>query len=1189
MKPRSRIVLGWLVLIALSVSLAAQEPRAEQEKRTFKARLKKALRGQPAWTLDEAMAQLRLYPKDAYLQYVAMQLARREQRGDEIARQIEQLLGDEFRQQRNERANRVDLFSIFTGALAVQESLQLDTMRGQSARRPPPGRPPADVKGEKGGPRLKQKGKLDQRAAKPKDHVKIAALTGPTIKSHPWEKMLGDKKPEISSLARSVPEDYYLAEFRSLNKLLEAVDVNDLWGKHLFNQATQEARTQQVGERLKTQLVVETNRLLRPFYDLVVQEVAVTGSDLFVAEGSDVTLLFRFKQPEVFKARMDGFLTNVEKSRPDAKREQGEYLGIPYVHLTTPDRAVHVYSAYPAPDLHVRSNSEVAFRRVLEALQGKTADSGPVARLGDTKEFAYIRTLLPSGAKEEDGLIYLSDPFIRRLVGPQVKLTERRRMLCYNHLRMIGHAALLYRTEHGGVPGSLEMLVRSQSAPGLFGEGELACPDGGKYTLSADGMNGICSRHGHARSLTPCCEIGVDQVTGEEADEYKAFLQEYNQYWRTSFDPIALRLQMTPERYRLETIVLPLIDNSIYTGLERVLGGKPEPLDGLPVPKRNIFSVAVRLNKEALLADAGLAEAEPPDSQRQGAAAAPRRPTSKEIQCANNLKQIGLALHNFNDAYGKLPAVANFDKQGKPLLSWRVHLLPFLEQGQLYNEFHLDEPWDSEHNKKLISRLPAVYRCPSQKVEAGKTTYLAPVYEGPRGEGTMFTGRSPKTTGRAPPLGLRLPADVPDGTSNTIFIVDGAEDHAVIWTKPDDLKYDPKNPLAGLASGHGGLVPMLFADGSVHFLPGNTDPRVLDRLFIRNDGQMVTVPGEAAQPGRSPGSRFWGLPFDVEELKLQEFLSKGLGNQLGLHIYDAPQLFDFNLPAFLGMAMASFGGRQRFVGPGSELVPISFLIASLNAPVYISLPIQDAKVVDDFLNRLDRQLVELSRHGERGGFLFREIEQDFYHLPLDKEKKVRSYGFRLGPVKWRFFWARVGNALYIASKPLIVEDLLALEAAGANGAREKPTVRDSGPEAHGIIRVRARNWSQVLPDYRLAWAENNREACLHNLGPLSSIARALHAKAGGQSPDEIGRSVHRLADQTHGVHFFCPEAGHYIPSPDGKTGTCSVHGSALDPRQPAAPAENSAVTKLMREFTGMTVTLTFLEDGLHAVVTIDRK
>src|SRR5262249_20183164 len=119
-------------------------------KKSLKTRLKSAMKGQPAWTLDEALAQLRLYPKDAYLQYVALQLARREHRVAEIAGQIEGLIGDEARQMRNERASRVELFSIFTGALAVQESLQLDAMGGDvSARQrnrpmlaPPPPEPP---------------------------------------------------------------------------------------------------------------------------------------------------------------------------------------------------------------------------------------------------------------------------------------------------------------------------------------------------------------------------------------------------------------------------------------------------------------------------------------------------------------------------------------------------------------------------------------------------------------------------------------------------------------------------------------------------------------------------------------------------------------------------------------------------------------------------------------------------------------------------------------------------------------------------------------------------------------------------------------------------------------------------------------------------------------------------------------
>src|SRR5262249_23011747 len=158
---------------------------------------------------------------------------------------------------------------------------------------------------------------------------------------------------------------------------------------------------------------VETDPVLRPFYDLVVEEVAVTGNDLFFNEGSDVTLLFRFKQPAVFKARMDGFLQAVQKADAGVTRQTGKSKRVDYVHLSTPERTVHVCSAYPEANLHVRSNSLPALERVLAAIRGTTAEGERVRRLGESSEFAYIRTLMPRGAKEEDGFVYLSDPFIR--------------------------------------------------------------------------------------------------------------------------------------------------------------------------------------------------------------------------------------------------------------------------------------------------------------------------------------------------------------------------------------------------------------------------------------------------------------------------------------------------------------------------------------------------------------------------------------------------------------------------------------------------------------------------------------------------------------------------------------------------------------------------------------------------------
>jgi prepilin-type processing-associated H-X9-DG protein len=1022
--------------------------------------------------------------------------------------------------------------------------------------------------------------------------------------------MLAGKTPKISRLAKCVPEDFYLIEFRSVNKLLETSETSDLWGTHLFNQASQEARTQRVGERLRKQLAIETNPLLRPFYDHFVQGVAITGSDLYFREGSDVTLLLQFQLPELFKGRMDGFLSNALNSRADAKQMKDSYLGVAYVHVETPDREINVYSAYPAPDLHVRSNSLVGLQRVLDAIQGKKPDGESVRRLGDTAEFAYIRTLFPEGAKEEDGFIYLSDPFIRRLVGPQVKLAERRRLLCYNQLRIIGHAALLYQTEHGHPPQSLEALTKAECCPGTFNEGQLRCPQGGTYHLTKDGTAAYCSHHAVAGALRPCCESPVTTITPEEAEEYQSFRDEYNQYWRTYFDPIALRIQITPERYRLETIILPLIDNSIYTSLASMLGGTPEALDALPVPERNIFSLSLRPNKERYLDEIRpfLGEPEEPGqvTQQESRPAKPpdaRGLTSSDLGCTSNLRQIALAMHAYQDAYDQLPPVAKCDKAGKPLLSWRVLVLPFLEQEGLYREFNFNEPWDSEHNKKLISRMPAVYRCPNQHLaDKGKTTYVVPVGPENGKNATLFSARVD--------AGRSL-ARVPDGTSNTIMLLDVDDDHAVPWTKPDDLKFDPEEPMAALVGHHPGKMAVLFADGSVRFLKNTIDKEKLKALFTFNGGEIVELtpsdgiipppPAPARYPGaaetrmqrRSEIIPWVGLGAEqVAALKVYELLSRGIGSQVGMHVYDASPTFDFNLPAFLG-EMAGLGNRG-WRGQGTEVLAISFLVASLNAPVYISVPVQDAKIVDQFLDKLDT-LLQSKVKGTTRGFIGPGgpgLNVDFYECRVGntKERAFRGCTIGIGPIKWRIFWARVGNGLYIASEPFILEDLLMGKTMPRASAANGDTA--AGPTAHAMVRIRPGNWHQVLPEFQLGWAENNRQACINNLGPLSSVARAFTGGAAKADQGERGKladRIRRRADDLYDVHCFCPEGGMYVPSADGKSMECTMHGSMKSAHQGLIPAESSALGRLLQNFAGMTASLTFLEDGLHAVVDIERK
>jgi hypothetical protein len=214
----------------------------------------------------------------------------------------------------------------------------------------------------------------------------------------------------------------------------------------------------------------------------------------------------------------------------------------------------------------------------------------------------------------------------------------------------------------------------------------------------------------------------------------------------------------------------------------------------------------------------------------------PKTTPGDRKRSTNNLKQIGLAFHNCHDTYGGFPAQAFCSADGKPLLSWRVALLPFLEDDRLYTEFKLDEAWDSPHNKKLLARMPAVYGLPGVKVTPDHGTF----YRVFTGADTPF---NPAARRAGPwPIGTRM-AGITDGTSNTILVVEAGE--AVPWTKPDDLAYDPKKPLPKL----GGLFPegfhILLADGSVRYLGPKVREKDLRALITPAGGEVIdwkTIP-----------------------------------------------------------------------------------------------------------------------------------------------------------------------------------------------------------------------------------------------------------------------------------------------------------------------------------------------------------
>jgi prepilin-type processing-associated H-X9-DG protein len=202
------------------------------------------------------------------------------------------------------------------------------------------------------------------------------------------------------------------------------------------------------------------------------------------------------------------------------------------------------------------------------------------------------------------------------------------------------------------------------------------------------------------------------------------------------------------------------------------------------------------------------------------------REAAYRSQAVNNLKQIALAMHNYLAATNEgFPAQTICDKDGNPLLSWRVAILPYLEQQALYEEFHLDEPWDSEHNKTLIDKMPAVYGVPGGRVRAAAGHTFSQVLVG---NGALFEADTP--------VGI---ADVTDGTSNTLLVVEAKR--AVPWTKPEDLDFDPEEPVPAM----GGLrwrggFNAAFADGSVRFLKFTIAEEVLRALITRAGGEVVS-------------------------------------------------------------------------------------------------------------------------------------------------------------------------------------------------------------------------------------------------------------------------------------------------------------------------------------------------------------
>jgi hypothetical protein len=494
---------------------------------------------------------LTIYPDETFFQYVLLQ-----------SRQRYGVPAPPLPKPPHEHVDlEADLYDVASGSLAVHETLQPATLSG--ARR---------------------NGDLN---------VLINQLSPPTLQSLPYEKLLQDRKkegrePKRAEIAKLVPEDQFFFHFRSFNAASELLDLTVDWGDSLLRLFRVTAQDNRVRQKLDEQLCLRRDPLGKLFGDGVVSELAVTGSDPFVLEGTDVTMILRLKQPELFQKSADSWLAETKDRHPDLVQQEFNYRGHKVAARYTTDRVVSSFVATHGEYL-IYSNSHRAIRDVLDAAIGVSP------RLYDAFDYQYVTTILPPGDDPKSGYLFGSEAFVRRMISPAAKISEKRRLECFNNLVMLNNASLMYRMESGKSPSSLNDLVEGH----YVDPSKIVCPHGGAYSIDAAHDTCTCSLHNRLKYLTPNCELSVLKVSQDEQAEYERYKQRYEQFWRTVFDPIAVRITVEP-RVKLETCVLPFANGGLYETLRSHLADKPQPIDVEHTAKAAVISFGAVPGREAI-------------------------------------------------------------------------------------------------------------------------------------------------------------------------------------------------------------------------------------------------------------------------------------------------------------------------------------------------------------------------------------------------------------------------------------------------------------------------------------------------------------------------------------------------------------------------------------------------------------
>lgn len=426
----------------------------------------------------------------------------------------------------------IDLYRTFIGSQAIQTPLQFSTLNVGSSV-----------------------GDLTQH---------ISGVAPPKLRHHDFEELLKKKaeegvQPKLHEVSRLIPHDQYMLVFNTVDALAETIDLSSLWGEGVLRLFSKRAQNHRLQAKLEQQLIVQREEMENLGRAGAIGEIAVTGGDLFMLEGTDVSLLFRLNSPADFDKAFTGWLADLKQQHPDLARREFNYRGHQIVAYFTTNRMVSSFSVRHEGH-QILSNSHRAIRRILDTATKDTPN------LAEQLDYQYLTTLLPPQDEASGGYFFASEAFLQRQIGPAAKVSEKRRLQCFNNLVMLNNASLFYRLEYGRSPETLSDLVENR----FIDLKRVICPHGGAYAFDAGHDTCTCSLHNRLRYLTPNQELQVLKVSQRESQEYDRYKGRYASFWQKMYNPLAVRLQLEPH-VKLEMCVLPQLNGSYYRDFEQLV------------------------------------------------------------------------------------------------------------------------------------------------------------------------------------------------------------------------------------------------------------------------------------------------------------------------------------------------------------------------------------------------------------------------------------------------------------------------------------------------------------------------------------------------------------------------------------------------------------------------------------------